>query len=219
MSERAQITVQFVIVAAVLAAALYGILVSASAEPPPIASVSAGPDPSLIASTVRSPSPSPAPVATVPPATPSPTPTPTRKPLAMSAYRCLDRTCTGVNVGTGWTVLAPYDGRVEIHVYQLVDGQIKEFTDVAGQPEYPYVEVIALDGRRTRFRPGALGTDTELVAKDGAIKAGDDLFRILGEGPSSWKDFYDPGITYQIVVSLASAAGADLDAAPLIKVK
>ncbi|MBI4172773.1 MAG: hypothetical protein HY511_08420, partial [Actinobacteria bacterium] len=68
-------------------------------------------------------------------------------------------------------------------------------------------------------RPGALGPDTELIAKDGLIKAGDDLFRVIGEGPSSWRDFYDPSVDFQIVISLQSAAGADLDAAPLIKVR
>jgi hypothetical protein len=220
MSERAQIALQAAIVMLVLAAALYGIVSSARAEAPPVAAVSAGPDASLIAGTLRSPSPSPTasprPAAT---ATASPTPTPTRKPMALSAYSCIDRPCTGVQLGAGWTVLAPFDGRVELHVYQLVDGQIREFTDVAGQPKYPYVEVVAVDGRRMRYRPGALETATQLVAKEGPVRAGDDLFRITGDGPSSWRDFYDDRVTFQIVVSLTSAAGSDLDASSLIKVK
>jgi hypothetical protein len=221
VSERTQIALQLVIVVAVLAAAVYGIVTSARAETPPVAAVSAGPDASLIAQTLRSPSPSPTALAR-PAATPtaSPTPTATRRPMALTAYSCIDRPCTGVQLGAGWTVLAPFDGRVELHVYQLVDGQIREFTDVAGQPKYPYVEVVAVDGRRMRYRPGALETATLLVAKDEApVRAGDDLFRVASEGPSSWREFYDSAVTYQIVVSLYSAAGADLDASSLIKVK
>lgn len=220
MNERVQIALQAVIVVLVLAAAVYGIVSSARAETPPIASVGAGPDASLIAQTVRSPSPSPAasprPAAT---STASPTPTPTRKPMTLQAYACLDRPCTGVVLGAGWTVVAPFDGRVEIHIYQNVDGQPREFTEIAGQPKYPYVEVFATDGRRIRYRPGALDTATQLIAKEGLVRAGDDLFRVTSEGPSSWKDFYDDKVTAQIVVSLYSAAGNDLDASSLIKVK
>lgn len=219
MSERAQITLQVAIVVGVLAAGVYGIATSVQAQPPPIAKATVGPDASLIAQTVRSPSPSPTPSATPLTAAPSPSPTPTRRPMTVTAYRCIDRPCTGVQLGSGWTVVAPYDGRVELHVYQLVDGQIREFTDAPGVAKYPYVEVVALDGRRMRLRPGALETATQLVAKEGAVKAGDDLFRVIGEGASSWKEFYDPQIAYQIVVSLSNAAGADLDASSLIKVR
>ncbi|MBI2325241.1 MAG: hypothetical protein HYU87_09825 [Chloroflexi bacterium] len=220
MSERAQITLQFAIVLGVLAAAVYGIVSSAQAQPPAIVTISAGPDPSLIAQTVRSPSPSPAPSPPpAPVATPSPTPTPSPRAPALVPYAFAERPYTGVELGRGWTVLAPYDGRVELHFYQLLEGQIREDTAVAGVPRYAYVEVFATDGRRMRFRPGALGPDTELIAKDGLIKAGDDLFRVIGEGPSSWRDFYDPSISFQIVVSLQSAAGSDFDATPLIKVK
>ena len=221
MNERTQIMVQVVIVLGVLAAAVYGIVSSARAEAPPIAAVSAGPDASLIAQTLRSPS-APPTASARPAASPtaSPTPTPSRKPMTLTAYSCIDRPCTGVQLGAGWTVLAPFDGRVELHLYQLVDGQIREFTDVAGQPKYPYVEVVALDGRRMRYRPGALETATQLIAKDAApVRAGDDLFRVTSEAPSSWREFYDDRITFQIVVSLTSAGGTDLDASSLIKVK
>lgn len=220
MSERAQIALQFAIVLFVLVAAVYGIVSSAQAQPPAIVAVSAGPDPSLIAQTVRSPSPTPTSTAApVPTATPSPTPTPSPRGPSLVPYAFGGRSYTGVDLGKGWTVLAPYDGRVELHFYQLIDGQIREDTAVATLPRYVYVEVYATDGRRMRFRPGALGPDTELLAKDGLVKAGDDLFRVIGEGPSSWRDFYDPGVTFQIVVSLQSAAGNDFDATPLIKVR
>lgn len=220
MSERTQIALQFAIVLGVLAAAVYGIVSSAQAQPPAIVTVSAGPDPSLIAQTVRSPSPTPTPSATpVPTAAPSPTPTPSPRAPSLVPYASGGRSYTGVELGAGWTVLAPYDGRIELHFYQLLDGQIREDTAVAGVPRYVYVEVYATDGRRMRFRPGALGPDTELIAKDGLVKSGDGLFRVIGEGPSSWRDFYDPSIEFQIVVSLQSAAGNDFDATPLIKVR
>ena len=70
-----------------------------------------------------------------------------------------------------------------------------------------------------RSRRAALGTHSELVGKDGPVKAGDDLFRVTGDGPSSWHDFYDESVTYQIVVSLYSASGSDLDASSLVKVR
>ena len=218
MSDRAQIALQIAIVLLVVVAAVYGIVSSAQARPPEIVTVSAGPDPSLIASTVRSPSPTPTPPPTAV-TTASPTPTPTRRPMTFTPYTCIDRPCTGVHLGPGWTVLAPYDGRVEIHVYQFLDGQPREFTDVAGVAKYPYVEVYAPDGRRMRYRPGALGVATELVAKEGAVRAGEDLFRVIGDGPASWREFYDRNVTFNIVVSLTSAAGVDLDATPLIRVK
>jgi len=220
VSERGQIGLQFGIVLLVVAAAVYGIVSSAQARPPEIVTVPAGPDPSLVAQTVRSARPAPTPTeAPTPVATASPAPTPTRKPMTITPYTCIDRPCTGVHLGAGWTVLAPFDGRVEIHVYQFLDGQPREFTDIAGVAKYPYVEVYAPDGRRMRYRPGALGTATELVAKEGSIRAGDDLFRVASEGPASWREFYDRNVTFDIVVSLTSAAGADLDASPLIKVR
>jgi hypothetical protein len=219
VNERAQIVLQVVIVLLVVAAAVYGIVASAQARPPEIVTVSAGPDPSLIAQTVRSPSPTPSPAPTVATPAPSPTPSPTRRPMAFTPYTCIDRPCTGVHLGAGWTVTAPFDGRVEIHVYQFLDGQPREFTDIAGVAKYPYVEVYSLDNRRMRYRPGALGTATELIAKEGAIRAGEDLFRVTSEGPASWREFYDRNVTFNIVVSLTSAAGADLDATPLIRVK
>ncbi|MBI2983374.1 MAG: hypothetical protein HYY42_04240, partial [Chloroflexi bacterium] len=84
MSERAQITLQFAIVLGVLAAAVYGIVSSAQAQPPAIVTISAGPDPSLIAQTVRSPSSSPTPSPPpAPVATPSPTPTPSPRAPAL----------------------------------------------------------------------------------------------------------------------------------------
>lgn len=221
MSERGQIALQLVAVAVVLGAAVYGIVASASAQPPPVASIGAGPDASLIASTVRSPTPSPSPTfVTLPPATATaPTPAPTRRPMSLRAYAFGGHAYTGVDLGAGWTALAPFDGRLELHTYQLIDNVIREFTSVAGVPTYPYVIVTAADGRKLTYRPGALSTDTALLGRAGPVKVGDELFRVTGDGRSSWAGFYDASVTFQIVVSLSSAAGADLDATSLIKVR
>ena len=52
--------------------------------------------------------------------------------------------------------------------------------------------------------------------KDGAsVTAGAPLVRVTGDGASSWQTFYDRGLDAQVVVSLTTAGGADLDAASL----
>lgn len=63
-----------------------------------------------------------------------------------------------------------------------------------------------------------LGADSEIVAEQEQVSAGAVLFRVIGTGPSSWRDFYDPGIRFQIVMSLTSRTGADLDAAGFVQV-
>ena len=227
MNERAQIALQVGIVVLVLAAAVYGIATSASAPPPRIATASVGPDASLIASTLRSvtptpsavptPTPSPAPTfATLPPA---PLPTASIRPPALRPYsfgnpRCF---CVGVETVRGWTAVAPFDGTLERHVYQLIGGQIREGTDLAGIPSYPYVIVIAADGRRITFRPGALGTDSQLIADRSPVRSGDELFKVIGEGPSSWRDFYDKSVSFQVIVSMSAASGAELDPTNFIR--
>lgn len=224
MSERAQIAAQLVIVLGVLAAAVYGIVSSATSEPPPVVAAPAGPDASLIASTLRSPSPSPTITPTPTPSPtfatlpPTPTPSPTPRAPVTQPYPYGGHAYTGVVLGAGWTVIAPLGGRVEVHIYQLSDGEIREFTDVAGVPHYPYIDLFAPD-RHLRYRPGTLGTDTELLARDGQVSAGAPLFRVIGTGPSSWHDFYDDSVRAQIVISLVSGAGEDLDAAPLVRVR
>ena len=235
MSERAQIALQVAIVVLVLAAAAYGIVASATAPPAPIAVASVGPDASLIAQTLRSPTLAPSPSAAArPAATPTPTPTPAPtfvtlppspsptvapKPPDLVAYRHTDPRCFCVGIVTsgGWTVVAPFDATLEIHVYQLVGGQLREGTDVPGVPLYPYVTLIASDGRRLTYRPGALDSDTKLVAQRSPVRSGDDLFRIVGSGPSSWRDFYDRAVGAQVIVSMAAANGADLDPTSLMR--
>jgi hypothetical protein len=64
------------------------------------------------------------------------------------------------------------------------------------------------------YRPGALGSATELLVRDGQrVTAGESLFRVIGEGRSSWATFYDARVPYQVVVSLqAMPSGRELDA-------
>lgn len=227
MTDRAWIGAQIAIVVVVLGAAIYGFVIgappgpaaSAGATATPAESVVVPPPPSAAASGAATQVPlSIAPASRPPSATPNATAT--RKPLAFTSYTCNGQACTGVTLGTGWTILAPFDGHAEVHLYQLINGSIREGTDVSGVPVYPYVDVTANDGRRIRYRPGANETDTKvIVATNADVKAGDPLFTVVGTGPSSWHDFYDSTITFQIVVSLTSASGADLDAAPLIKAK
>jgi hypothetical protein len=218
VSVRTQIAVQAVVVVFVFAAAVYGILTSVSITPPPVTATGATQEPAASAIGQRSPSPSPSGAAASPSA-PAASPTASRQPIATSPYTFGGHTYTGVDLGAGWTIVAPFDGRAEVHVYQLIDGTIREFTDTAGIPSYPYVIVTADDGRKVTYRPGALTTDTQLLVRASQVKAGDDLFTIVGPGRSSWHDFYDPSISFEIVVSLVSAAGADADAAQLIKAR
>jgi hypothetical protein len=222
MSERAQIALQVAIVGVVMVAAVYGIVTSGRAAAPAITSPSEGPDASLIASTLRSPTPSPTasarptPTQAVVTLPPTAAPTASRRPPATSAYSYGGRRYTGVVIVRGWTITAPFDGRVEYHVYQLINGEIREGTDVAGVPLYPYFIVFAPDGRKLTFRPGALSSDTEPLVRASQVRTDDPLFRIIGEGPSSWHDFYDETVGAQIIVSLTNAADADLDAARLL---
>jgi hypothetical protein len=67
--------------------------------------------------------------------------------------------------------------------------------------------------RRIIFRPGALDVDTQVLIKDGdRIESGTPLFKIVGDGASSWRTFYDRGMTANIIASVAALpSGAELD--------
>lgn len=226
MSERVDVATHVATVAVVLAAAVYGLATDVRPSAPAVGTPAPEPTPSLplptVASSgaVASPSarPSTQPSAAAPTASAAASPSASRQPISTAAYAFNGHSYTGVSLGTGWTITAPFDGHVEVHVYQLVDGTIREFANAAAVPSYPYVIVTAADGRKMTYRPGAVDTDTRvLVAASQTVKAGADLFTVIGTGPSSWHDFYDQSVTFQIVVSLVTAAGADADAAPLIQ--
>jgi hypothetical protein len=219
VNERAQVVLQVVLVLAVLAAAVYGIVSSVTGQPPPAAgSTFAPPDASLIASTLRSPTATPAPTPTPVFVTlpPSPTPTPSLRPIEMQDYSLSGKRYAGVVAPVGAVFIAPFEARVEVIVYQLIDGEIRTGTDVAGIPSYPYV-ILHTGDRTMKYRPGALTTDTEIVVQASRVSPGDPLFRIIGTGASSWRDFYDATVGAQVIVSLETSELIDQDAKPFIR--
>jgi hypothetical protein len=181
-------------------------------------------------------SPSPSPTPTVSPAvlsdiaTPNPTPTPTPEPsptetvapteapLALTSFHFGGRGYVGVVVPeVGRTFAAPFAGRVEVRTYQFIDGEVRLGSNVPSLPFYPYISVVAAD-RRIMYRPGSLGSVSELLARDGTqVGAGDALFRLVAPGRSSWATFYDSSAPYHVVVSLqAVPSGRDLDPTPYL---
>ncbi|MDP9275410.1 MAG: hypothetical protein M3O99_07450 [Chloroflexota bacterium] len=159
-----------------------------------------------------------------PTATPSLQPSPiataarTEAPLALTSFPFLGHTYVGIVVPeVRRTFVAPFSGTVEVRTYQLIDSEVRVGSSVPTLPFYPYISVIAAD-RKITYRPGILGSVTEVLARDGTpISAGDPLFRLVAPGRSSWTAFYNPSAPYQIVVSLQSVPGArDLDPTPYL---
>jgi hypothetical protein len=168
---------------------------------------------SAVLSDIAAPNPSPAPEPS-----PSQTASPTEAPLALTSFRFGGRGYVGVVVPEGGrTFAAPFAGTVEIRTYQLIDGEVRLGSSVPGLAFYPYVSVVAAD-RKITYRPGTLGSVTEVLAGDGsAVVAGDALFRLIAPGRSSWTTFYNATAPYQVVVSLQGLpGGADLDPTPYL---
>jgi multidrug efflux pump subunit AcrA (membrane-fusion protein) len=193
-----------------------GIAMPRIGEPSQPPSSSPGPNSSpAVLSDIATPVPSP--TATPEPlATPTPASTPT--PLTLTAFRFGGRGYVGVAVPeVDRTFVAPFAGRVEILVYQFIDGEVRVGSNVPSLPFYPYISVIAPD-RKITYRSGTLGSVTELLARDGTtVAAGDPLFRLITLGRSSWTTFYNASAPYQVVVSLqAVPSGRDLDPAPYL---
>jgi hypothetical protein len=148
---------------------------------------------------------------------PEPSPTepaaPTDAPLALTSFRFGGRSYVGIVVPeVGRTFVAPFAGTVEVRTYQYIDGEVRLGSNVPALPFYPYVSVITAD-RKITYRPGMLGSVTELLARDGTqAGAGDPLFRLVAPGRSSWATFYNSSAPYQVVVSLQGLpSGHDLD--------
>ncbi|HEX4744379.1 MAG TPA: hypothetical protein VFW12_06885 [Candidatus Limnocylindria bacterium] len=172
--------------------------------------VAAEPGPAAIASEA------PAPVPTAAPAVAAPAPVAPAPPAITAApYRSGGRAYAAVSAAPGATLESPLAGRVEVRLYQLINGEIRTGANVAGLAYFPYVIVRSSD-RVLTLRPGALGVDSEILVKDGAtVTAGVPLLRVTGPGPSSWRTFYDRTLEAQVLVSLTTTGGADLDAVPL----
>jgi len=144
-------------------------------------------------------------------ATPSPSVAPSPA-ISVSPYAFGGHRYAGLDVRPGTTLRAPLDGTIEIRLYQFINGEVRVGSNVQSLPFYPYVTIVSSD-RRLTFRPGALGTDLQLLVQDGqGISVGAPLFRANGSGRSSWATFYDPSISFQVVASLqVLPSGADLD--------
>jgi biotin carboxyl carrier protein len=181
---------------------------------PPNASPSPAPSPAVspaVLSDVATPNPSPTP-------TPTPEPSPTEAPLALTSFRFGGRGYVGVGVPeVGHTFTAPFAGTVEVLTYQFIDGEVRLGSNVPSLPFYPYVSIVAAD-RKLTYRPGTLGSVTEVLARNGTqVGAGDALFRLIAPGRSSWSTFYNASAPYEVVVSLqALPSGRDLDPTPYL---
>lgn len=224
MGERTQVALQVALVLAVLAAAGAGIVTSVASQPPQVAGRTfAPPDASLIASTLRSPTATP--VSTTPPPSPtfatlppSPSPTATLAPIEMQPYTFNGNAYTGVVAPVGTVFVAPADARVEIIQYQIIDGEFYTGTDLPDRPHFPYV-ILRMGDSTMRFRPGANGTDTQIIVQASRVVEGDPLFRVAGPGKSSWHYRYDATVGAQVIVSLETPGLQYLDAKPLIRTR
>ena len=221
----------------VFAAALVGLAGLGLAPEPPVTAVvesigePAQPVPLTVAQPVTPavviPAASAAPVAEAAAATAPPTPAPATEPPAAAPaaapaigsvpYRSGGRSYAALTAEPGAELASPLAGRAEVRTYQLINGEIRTGANVPGLAYYPYVIVRAPD-RVLTLRPGALGIDSEILVRDGAAVApGTPLVRVTGGGASSWRTFYDRTLQAQVVVSLTTAAGTDLDAVPLFR--
>jgi hypothetical protein len=185
-------------------------------QPSAAASPSVNPTVSpAVLSDIATPNPSPTPTSE-----PSPTETasPTQTPLALTAFRFGGRGYVGVVApDLGRSFVAPFAGTVEVRTYQFIDGEVRLGSNVPSLAFYPYISIVAAD-RKITYRPGTLGSVTELLVRDGArVDAGDPLFRLAAPGRSSWATFYNSSAAYDVVVSLqAIPSGRDLDATPYL---
>ena len=151
-----------------------------------------------------------------PTATATPTPSPSRTPDALTAepYSNSGKRYAALRAPVGYTYVAPFAGAVQVRLYQLINGEVRVGSVVPTLPFYPYVTLESSD-RRLIFRPGALDVDTLVLIKDGErAESGTPLFKIVGDGASSWRTFYDRGMTANIIASVAALpSGAELDPA------
>jgi hypothetical protein len=153
--------------------------------------------------------PTPVPTAT---ATPTASPSPTPDPLTVTAYSNSGKRYAALTVPVGYVFLAPIGGTVRVSLYQLIDGEVRVGSSVPSLPFFPYVTLESTD-RRIIYRPGALNADTELLVKSGErAEIGTPLFKTIAGGASSWRTFYDRGVTANVIASVAALpSGAELD--------
>jgi hypothetical protein len=175
-----------------------------------IALVSATPTPPALST--PSPSPTVAPTASAAAPTQTPSPSPTANPMTVAAYSNSGKRYAALSAPVGYVFLAPLAGTVRVSLYQLIDGEVRVGSSVPSLPFFPYVTLESSD-RRIIYRPGALNSDTELLIKNGdRAEFGTPLFKAIGEGASSWRTFYDRGVTANVIASVAALpSGSELD--------
>jgi hypothetical protein len=149
---------------------------------------------------------------TDPPSTATPTPTPIPEALTVTAYSNAGKRYAALHAPVDYIYRAPIAGTVRVQLYQLIGGEVRVGSNVSSLPFFPYVTVSSAD-RRVIFRPGALNDDTQMLIKDGErAEPGTPLFKTVGEGASSWRTFYDRGVTANVIASVAALpSGAELD--------
>lgn len=181
-------------------------VVVATATPPPSA-------PTTSASS-RSPTVAPtAPLATATPtAAPTPSPSATPDALTVEPYSNSGKRYAALRAPVGYTYLAPIAGTVQVRMYQLINGEVRVGSAFPALPFFPYLTLESSD-RRIVLRLAALDADAQVLIKDGErAESGTPLFKIVGEGASSWRTFYDRGMTANVVASVvALPSGAELD--------
>ena len=132
--------------------------------------------------------------------------------MTVSAYTNGGKRYAALRAPVGYVYLAPVAGTVRVQQYQLIDGEVRVGSFVPSLPFFPYITISSAD-RRIIFRPGALNSDTQMLINDGErAELGTPLFKTVGEGASSWRTFYDRGVTANVIASVAALpSGAELD--------
>lgn len=170
------------------------------------------------AAAVRSGSPVPQPATPAQTAHPTPSPAPTPDPLVVTAFEGQGLRLAALTIPAGYTMTSPIAGTIKIALYQFISGEIRVASSSSSAPVYPYVFVTSAD-RELKLRPGAVGRDVDLIVKDGeTVAAGAPLFKTIGTGASSWRTFYDGGVTAQVIASvIVLPSGEEVDPVPVFK--
>lgn len=176
-----------------------------------VVALAATPTPPLAPSTTA-PSSTPAPTDPAPTPTATASPTPSADAMTMTAYASGGKRYAALRAPVNHVYLAPIAGTIRVQLYQLINGEVRVGSNVASLPFFPYVTLSSTE-RRIILRPGALNDDTQMLIKDGErAEPGTPLFKIVGEGASSWRTFYDRGVTANVIASVAALpSGAELD--------
>jgi hypothetical protein len=175
-----------------------------------VAAASTAPSPATTPSAALTPTAPPATATAT--ATPTPSPSATPDPFTVEPYSFSGKRYAALRAPVGYTYVAPIAGTLTMRLYQLINGEVRVGSAVPSLPFFPYLTLESSD-RRIIFRLGALDTDTQVLIKDGErAEFGTPLFKIIGAGASSWRTFYDHGMTANVIASVAALpSGAELD--------